>query len=362
MIKISAFRNLPFRCTGSLAVVITSGLLMGHLSALQAKEIFPIDQHSLSQASHDSPKEVIDQVWQIIQRDFLDVNEAYSAQQWLNKRAKILASTYGSPAEAYEAIRRMLSTLNDPRTTFYTPSEFAQLSSEKTSEGGTPAPADRGSDDLSFSLVKADDGTQIGYIRISAFAGASVLAMKNAVAQLEAIPVQGYILDLRDNPGGIFQESIQIARQLIPKGVIVSTDSRRTGKRKELADGTALTIKPLVVLVNQNTASAAEILAGALQFNQRAVVVGSRTAGQVHTIQSVRRLSDGSGIRVTVAVYTIPGERTGQSVHSVIPNVEVNGSSSPTRAGRSTDEPLADNQYKEAKRVLSNLIRAKAEP
>jgi carboxyl-terminal processing protease len=133
--------------------------------------------------------------------------------------------------------------------------------------------------------------------------------------------------------------------------------ARATGKRNELADGSALTQKPLVVLINRNTANAAEILAGALQFNQRAVMVGTRSAGQAHTVQSVRSLSDGSGLAFTIAVYEIPGEPASNQQHAIVPDVEVKASSDNPTIISSMGEPRGDNQFEVAKGVLVNAIR-----
>lgn len=352
----SHLRCLALSCISGIALVASLIFLIEKLPATQAKEIVSEDKEYLTQASRDSHKEVIDQVWQIIFRDFLDIYGSYSAQQWKNLRMKYLEANYPTQAEAYAAIRQMLGTLKDPRMSFYTPSEFTNLSSGKTAEGGPPADVDN---DVSFTKVKTDDGTKIGYIRIHSFGGSTTLKMNQALAELEAVHVKGYIIDLRDNSGGILRSSIEIAKQLMSTGIIVSIDTRTTGKRKELADGTALTQMPLVVLINKNTASAAEILAGALQFNQRALIVGSRSAGHAHTIRAVRGLSDGSGLIFTTAVYEIPGEVLGNKEHGIIPSIEVKARPAGTRSIASMAEPISDNQYDEAIRALSNIIRAK---
>lgn len=349
----SHFRCLALSCISGIALVTSPIFVIAKLPATQAKEIVSEDKEYLTQASHDSPKEVIDQVWQIIFRDFLDVYGTYSAQQWKNMRMKYLANNYPTKAEAYEAIRQMLGTLKDPKMSFYTPAEFTNLSSAKTAEGGTPADVEN---DVSFANVRTDDGKKIGYIRIHRFSGSTTLKMTQALAELEAVQVNGYIIDLRDNSGGILRSSIEVAKQLMSRGIIVSIDSRVTGKRQELADGTALTQMPLVVLINKNTANAAEILAGALQYNQRALIVGTRSAGHAHTIQSVRGLSDGSGLVFTTAVYEIPGEVSGNKEHGIIPSIEVKARPASTRGISSMAVPKGDNQYDEAIRALSNTL------
>ncbi|MFS8118013.1 MAG: S41 family peptidase, partial [Microcoleus sp.] len=114
-----------------------------------------------------------------------------------------------------------------------------------------------------------------------------------------------YILDLRNNPGGLLQAGIEIARLWIDSGTIVYTVNRQGITGSFEASGGALTADPLIVLVNKGTASASEILAGALQDNGRAQLVGEKTFGK-GLIQSLFDLSDGSGLAVTVAKYETP--------------------------------------------------------
>jgi carboxyl-terminal processing protease len=117
--------------------------------------------------------------------------------------------------------------------------------------------------------------------------------------------VEGYVLDLRNNPGGILSQAIAIARMWLNDGAIVRTVDRDGHDEEMMANHTALTDKPLVVLVNENSASASEVLTGALQDDHRAKVVGTQTFGKA-LVQSVNHLKDGSGLNVTIAHYYTP--------------------------------------------------------
>lgn len=147
--------------------------------------------------------------------------------------------------------------------------------------------------------------TPVGYIRLSQFSANAYEEVAHAIAQLEKQGATSYILDLRNNPGGLLQAGIDIARLWLPESTIVYTVNRQGVQDSFTAKGEALTDRPLVVLVNQGTASASEILAGALQDNHRAVLVGEKTFGK-GLIQSLFELSDGSGLAITVAKYETP--------------------------------------------------------
>ncbi len=148
-------------------------------------------------------------------------------------------------------------------------------------------------------------GGKVGYIRLSGFNANSAKEMSEAIANLKKEQVQGFILDLRDNPGGLLEKGLEIAAMWIDRGVLVQILSRKGEKEQIKARNTALTDLPLVVLVNGDSASASEILAGALQDNQRATVIGSKTFGKA-LVQAVHELSDGSAIVITVAHYYTP--------------------------------------------------------
>lgn len=331
----------------------------------------------------DSPKEVIDQVWQIVYRDYLDSSGDYDEASWRQLRRDLLKKSFAGSAESYEAIRGMLASLNDPYTRFLDPKQFKemridtsgelmgvgiQLSLDKATKElvvvspieGTPASRAgvqskdvivsidgkstegmntedavklirgpegsavilglRRGDELidvpltrarieinavSYKLNTTRDQHKVGYIRLKQFNANAAKEMREAAKALEAQDVDGYVLDLRGNPGGLLEASIDIARQWLNEGIIVSTRTREGIRDVRRATGSAITDKPLVVLIDQGSASASEILSGSLQDNGRAQLVGQKTFGK-GLVQAVRGLSDGSGLTVTIAKYLTP--------------------------------------------------------
>ncbi|MDJ0580344.1 carboxyl-terminal processing protease CtpC [Crocosphaera sp.] len=150
---------------------------------------------------------------------------------------------------------------------------------------------------------------KVGYIRLTQFSAQASKEMRDAIREAEAAKVNGYILDLRSNPGGLLYSSVEIARMWLDEGRIVSTVSRNGEVEAQRATNRALTDKPLVIMVDGGSASASEILSGALQDNNRATLVGTKTFGK-GLVQSVRRLGDGtSGLAVTIAKYLTPSGR-----------------------------------------------------
>ncbi|NWF59982.1 MAG: PDZ domain-containing protein [Fischerella sp.] len=154
-------------------------------------------------------------------------------------------------------------------------------------------------------LHTTSEGAPFGYIRLTQFNANAPMELAHAINSLEKKGASAYILDLRNNPGGLLQAGIEIARLWLNSGTIVYTVNRQGIQGSFESFGPALTDDPLVVLVNQGTASASEILAGALQDNGRATLVGETTFGK-GLIQSLFELSDGSGLAVTIAKYETP--------------------------------------------------------
>ncbi len=193
-----------------------------------------------------------------------------------------------------------------------------------------------------------DSDTHIGYIRLKQFNANATESLAHAIADLDEQGANAYILDLRNNPGGLLQAGIEVAQLWLDEGVIVYTVNRQGIFEVFEANGSALTNAPLVVLVNQGTASASEILAGALQDNQRAQLVGDRTFGK-GLIQSLFNLSDGSGLAVTIAKYETPDHhdinRQGIQPDVVVPSEPL------TRAQIATPDDL---QYQTAVDLLTH--------
>ncbi|MBM5807211.1 MAG: PDZ domain-containing protein [Cyanobacteria bacterium M_surface_10_m2_179] len=416
---------------GSILKKRRSLLVLVGFGACGLVAVPPLLAPSAASLVNDSPKEVIDQTWQIVFRDYLDINGKYTPDKWRNLRRQVLSKTYGSTKESYEAIRGMLASLDDPYTRFMDPREFKEMqidtSGELTGVGiqlsldkdtkelvvvspieGSPAsragvmPKDvilsidgkstkgmstedavklirgqagstvnlqlrREGKVLDTPLVRerielhavehqintSSDGTRIGYIRLKQFNANAAKDMAAALKDLEAKNVQGYVLDLRSNPGGLLVASVAIARQWLDEGVIVSTKTREGIQDVKRANGRAITQRPLVVLVNGGSASASEILSGALQDNHRAVVVGETTFGK-GLVQSVRGLSDGSGMTVTIAKYLTP---SGRDIHKHGIDPDVRAKLSATDAQKLRLEDLGtskDSQYRAAE---SNLLK-----
>ncbi len=197
-------------------------------------------------------------------------------------------------------------------------------------------------------LHTSPKGVPIGYIRLTQFNANAVTEVAHAIARLEKQGADAYVLDLRNNPGGLLQAGIEIARLWLEEGSIVYTVNRQGIQGGFEAFGPALTRDPLVVLVNKGTASASEILAGALQDNGRAKILGETTFGK-GLIQSLFELSDGSGLAVTVAKYETPKHR---DIHKLGITPDLVVALEPiTREQIGTE---ADKQYQAAMELLTN--------
>jgi len=187
----------------------------------------------------------------------------------------------------------------------------------------------------------------IGYLRLNQFSANATKEIAHAISQLNTQGVKAYILDLRNNPGGLLQAGIEIARLWLDEATIVYTVNRQGTLESFESNSASLTKAPLVVLVNQGTASASEILAGALQDNNRAILVGEKTFGK-GLIQSLFELPDGAGLAVTVAKYETPNHRDINKL-GILPDVTVTQDPiSFTQIGT-----LGDKQYQEAVKAIT---------
>jgi carboxyl-terminal processing protease len=187
----------------------------------------------------------------------------------------------------------------------------------------------------------------IGYLRLTQFNANAAMELAHAVNDLEKKGAAAYILDLRNNPGGLLQAGIEVARQWLDSGTVVYTVNRQGIQGNFEAFGPAITNDPLVILVNQGTASASEILAGALQDNGRAKLVGETTFGK-GLIQSLFELSNGSGLAVTIAKYETPNHRDINKL-GIKPDIVI----SQQPINRDQIGTAADQQYQAAMELLS---------
>jgi len=329
-------------------------------------------------------QKLVSEAWRIVNRTYLD--DSFNHQNWASVRQKVLKQPLNDEESAFNAVQKMIATLDDPFTRFLRPEQYRSLqvntSGELTGVGlqialeaktgvlevvapiaGSPAdkagirsrdritqinstPSTQITLDEAAARMRGQRGTHvyltieregeaskeidlvrdrialnpvvsqlrspqnvpIGYIRLTQFNANATTELAHAIDSLEKQGAEAYILDLRNNPGGLLQSGIEIARLWLDQGTVVYTVNRQGIQGSFEAYGSPLTRDPLVVLVNQGSASASEILAGALQDNGRATLVGETTFGK-GLIQSLFDLSDGAGLAVTVAKYETPNHR-----------------------------------------------------
>lgn len=371
-------------------------------------------------------QKILSESWRIINRAYVD--ESFNHQNWWAIREKLIRQPFKNREDTYDAIDKMLATLDDPFTRLLRPDQYRSLRVSTSGElmgvglqisqdGETrnltviapidDSPAERAGiqpqdqilkidgfstseltldesaarmrgprgSQVTLTVLRPDDktpkniilvrdrialnpvitelrydlgDTPLGYIRLNQFSANATEEVAQGIESLEKKGAKAYILDLRNNPGGLLQAGIEIARLWLDEGTIVYTVNRQGLLGSFEAVGSALTQAPLVVLVNPGTASASEILAGALHDNHRAILVGEKTFGK-GLIQSLFDLSDGSGLAVTVAKYETPNHtdinKLGIMPDRVIP-------SEPLLRNQVATE--ADHQYQAALELLSS--------
>ncbi len=221
----------------------------------------------------------------------------------------------------------------------------------------------RGEEEISMDVTRAwievptiehemlDD--KIGYISISEFDEVTVEQFNTAVANLEQQKMKGLVIDLRDNPGGLVDSAVAMLDRILPKGLLVYTEDKNGHREEEYAKDKIELNVPLVLLVNQNSASASEIFAGAVQDFEKGKVVGTQSYGK-GIVQIVAYVNDGSGIKFTVSQYFTP---KGNAVHEVgiTPDVVVELDEDLKTLSEIPKEK--DNQLQEAIRVLKEEIK-----
>jgi carboxyl-terminal processing protease len=379
----------PFfrKLSGGLSAGLLGGLVLAStpVTTLAA----PLAEVSAGSKFNDNPKALVDEAWQIVNREYVD--PSFNQTNWQQIRRELLERKYSNKLEAYAAIRQALRRLDDPYTRFMDPQQYQALTTQTAGEvtgigirlqdssslpgsnkeqqltvaevvEQSPAaqaglqPGDRilaidgrsttqidvneatrlirgeGSSNKTLKLklsrngrglfevtlqrvqievsavsyrVKQENQVKVGYIKLAEFTAHSTKQMEDAIRALNRERVNAFILDLRGNPGGLLQNSIEITRLFLNNGVIVKTVDRKGSNDQFRANQTALTELPLAVLVDGNSASASEIMAGAIKDNKRGTIIGSSTFGKA-LVQSVHGLRDGSGMAVTVAHYYTP--------------------------------------------------------
>ena len=328
-----------------------------------------------------SEQQLVLQAWRTVNQAYYD--NSFNHQNWWLTRDVTMKQQFPTEEAAYQAITKMIATLDEPFTRLLRPEQYRSLKVNTAGElsgvglqigvkagsnsieviapiAGSPAaqagilPHDliveidamptseltldtaavrmRGETGTNVSLIvqtadkptrevilirrkielnpvtaelHTENGRKIGYLRLAQFSAKAAEELGENITKFKQQGVTGYVLDLRNNPGGLVQAGVEIARQWLNQGTIVYTVNRRGDIEAIESTGTALTDAPLVVLVNEGTASASEILAGALQDNGRAKLIGTKTFGK-GLIQSLFDLPNGSGLAVTVAKYETP--------------------------------------------------------
>lgn len=172
---------------------------------------------------------------------------------------------------------------------------------------------------IEFEML--DSRNKIGYIQITEFDEITVSQFSDAVSRLERKGMKGLIIDVRDNPGGLLNSVVKILDRLIYKGLLVYTEDKNGQREEKYADDSKQFNKPIVVLINENSASASEIFAGALQDYEKATIVGTTSFGK-GIVQSVIPLTDGTAVKLTISKYYTP---KGRNIHGtgITPDVEI---------------------------------------
>ena len=189
---------------------------------------------------------------------------------------------------------------------------------------------------------------ETGYIQITQFTGVAPQQYKEAFADLKEQGMEKMIVDLRDNPGGLLTSVCDILREILPKGRIVYTEDKYGNREEETCDGEKELDMPLAVLVNESSASASEIFAGAVQDYGIGKIVGTTTYGK-GVVQELRPLNDGSAVKLTISDYYTPN---GNSINKVgiKPDIEVKLAAELLNKTDITHEE--DNQLQKARKVL----------
>ena len=195
---------------------------------------------------------------------------------------------------------------------------------------------------IEIQSVKSDLlDKNIGYLRLTSFNENSAQQIKKRINDLNnEKKLKGFILDLRNNPGGLLSQAIKITDYFLDNGEIVSTKSRKASENRKwfARDGDLTEGKPLIVLINYGSASASEIVAGALKDHKRAIILGENSYGK-GSVQSIIPLRNEGAIRLTIAKYYLPSG-TSISEVGVTPDIEINEEGNEFKIKSETDNQL----------------------
>ncbi len=201
---------------------------------------------------------------------------------------------------------------------------------------------------VSARIIEEPGKPKMGYLKLNDFNARATRQVREELQAFREQGVEGLIFDLRNNPGGLLSTSVEVASQFVEEGQVVLIERGKEGEEIHRARGKGLWLdKPLVVLINEGTASASEIVAGAIQDHQRGVLVGTTTFGK-GSVQSPHTLSDGSSLRVTIAHWFTPN---GRQIHNqgITPDIVVERAPEDEESGR-------DPQLERAIQVLTEQV------
>ena len=198
---------------------------------------------------------------------------------------------------------------------------------------------------IRVASVKSRAEGQVGYLRITSFSSDTSAQLADAISALNRQkdnPIEAFVLDLRNNPGGLLDQSVRVADLFLDSGLVVYTKGRDSGQEFSSRDGDLIDGKPLVVLINHGSASASEIVAGAIQDRRRGVLIGEKSFGK-GSVQTIFDLPGDRGMKLTTALYFTPN---GHSVEGgIAPDLEI----------KDDTETEADEQLQRALKLAIEL-------
>lgn len=277
------------------------------------------------------PADEMKEYTETINGNFVGVG-IYMTKDIENNRVVVYYPIPNSPAESVGIKAGDLIISVDGRE--YTADDFENISKYIKGEEGTSVNIiiERNGEKMSFDIIRQKINTNpittkiiednIGYLKLPSFDEGTCEDFKTKVEELQKNGMKSLIIDLRNNGGGIVDESTTIADYLLKKDeTIISTIDNNSKKKNTVSKNNPIFEMPIVVLINENSASASEILACSLQDNERAAIVGTKSYGK-GIIQTLLSLSDGSGLKITTEEYYTP---KGTTIHKegIKPNYEI---------------------------------------
>lgn len=263
-----------------------------------------------------------------------------------NGEIMIVSTMKGSPAEQ-AGIKEadILKKINDVEYTYDQMPDVVKAMSDNEGNEVKLTIERQGEEDFDIMItpqkvkISVIDGemlnSSMGYIRIKSFMNENVTEdFKNEIQELQSQGMKGLIVDLRENPGGLLNEAVGVASQFIPKDKIITyTIDKYDNRNESLSIGGIAEGMPLVILVNENSASASEVVTGALRDYNAAIIVGNTTFGKGIVQQTLRFNNGIGGLKVTISKYYTPN---GENIHKIgiKPDVEVN-----------TEKSIDSNEY-----------------